>query len=51
MEYLIDLATFSVEASSEEDAYAKARKMINDDPSWAEICAVSPNVRPAHGTL
>lgn len=42
MEYHIDLGSFSVEADSEQAAYEKARKMIAEDPTWAEICNVEP---------
>jgi hypothetical protein len=51
MKFHIDLSSFLVEASDADEAYAIARKMIDDDPGRADICEVSPYVPEDHGDL
>ncbi len=42
MMFYIDLGSLIIEAANAEEAYALARQMIDADPSFAEICEVSP---------
>ena len=42
-EFIIDISSFNIEAATEDEAWKKARKMIDEDPgTWAEICGVEP---------
>lgn len=49
MKYIIDLSSFLVEATDEDDAYNIARKLLDADPARAEICEVSEYDPDDHG--